>query len=129
MSSPEEDPLSPGLYERLVDRLLEKRLGELESAGVKVDRVSVDSAELPFLLSRYLEKRLLSALRTLSGESPDNLRIAFANRILALMAASSGESPPELFSPAAMHVSVPPFCPEGSPFWSLPSPVCPKARC
>ena len=108
MSSPEEDPLSPGLYERLVDRLLEKRLGELESAGVKVDRVSVDSAELPFLLSLYLEKRLLAALRTLSGESPDNLRIAFANRILALMAASSGESPPELFSPAAMLVSVPP---------------------
>ncbi|EAY57993.1 MAG: Putative helicase [Leptospirillum sp. Group II 'C75'] len=108
MSSPEEDPLSPGLYERLVDRLLEKRLGDLESASVKVDRVSVDSAELPFLLSRYLEKRLLSALRTLSGESPDNLRIAFANRILALMAASSGESPPELFSPAAMLVSVPP---------------------
>ena len=109
MSSPEEEFLPPGLYERLVDRLLEKRVGELESAGLKVDRVSVGSAELPFLLSRYLEKRLLSGLRELSGESPDNLRIAFANQILSLLAAlSPGESPPELFSPASMIVSVPP---------------------
>jgi len=109
VSSPEEEFLPPGLYERLVDRLLEKRVGELESAGLKVDRVSVGSAELPFLLSRYLEKRLLSGLRELSGESPDNLRIAFANQILSLLAAlSPGESPPELFSPASMIVSVPP---------------------
>ena len=83
MSFSEDDILPPGVYERLVDRLLEKQLKRLEVAGLKPQKTAVDPADLPFLLSRYLEKWLLSEFRALSGESQEALRITFANQILS----------------------------------------------
>ncbi len=113
MSSPEDEILPPGVYERLVDRLLEKRIELLEASGAKPRMATVDPADLPHLLSRYLGKRLLSEFRSLSGESRETLQVALANRILALSLEPVDGDIPGLPSPATLLVSVPSVTPSG----------------
>lgn len=48
MSFSEDDILPPGVYERLVDRLLEKRLERLKVAGLKPQKTAVDPAPSVF---------------------------------------------------------------------------------
>ncbi len=120
MSFSEDDILPPGVYERLVDRLLEKRLERLKVAGLKPQKTAVDPADLPFLLSRYLEKWLLSEFRALSGESQEALRITFANQILSLAGQHAEESSPEIPSPASMLVAVPDGSSAGSSVFEPP---------
>jgi superfamily II DNA or RNA helicase/HKD family nuclease len=101
------DGLPPGVYERLIDRELDRLLKKIKDAGLTPRKEAVDASELPFLLSRYIGKKLLSEFRTFSGETGVSGQIALANRIIAL-ASRQGDSDPVIPSSGAeILLSVP----------------------
>jgi hypothetical protein len=54
-----------GLYERLIDVMLDGRLRELPGSAYEIQREKVDEAEAHAVLSRYLQEVIRNALRSL----------------------------------------------------------------
>ena len=74
--------LSTGIYESLIYEALKKKLDALNKSQYAVNTLSVDSAEVPRLLTNYISK-ILSRLLTDDKlfESLEE-RISFINKIL-----------------------------------------------
>ncbi|MHB1606860.1 MAG: DEAD/DEAH box helicase [Leptospirales bacterium] len=90
--------LPPGLYEQLIDSDLRNALLQLQSRQLKSHESQADPAELPFILSRFLQKRLLEQLRSYSGSEAIPKQMDLASRVLSLMGVENGLGDPSHLS-------------------------------
>jgi hypothetical protein len=58
-----------GLYEQLIDGVLDGRLRGLAAGVYEIQREKVDEAEAHAVLSRYLQKVIIKALRSLPARN------------------------------------------------------------
>lgn len=83
--------LQEGLYEKLIDQLMDKRLSTCEQQGLCVCRKEVDAAEAKFVLSKYLSsvaQEALGCIESKSGDEHDDVpsrvaQVAACNRLIA----------------------------------------------
>jgi superfamily II DNA or RNA helicase len=110
------DSIKPGIYEDLISRGLKVELDRL-SSNLVVGRSSVDAAELPKILARYLAKILLRALESLGDTDRELLGSELVNRVISEIAKTNSrvvgdsdliEGTPEILS------AVSPVLPDGS---------------
>jgi hypothetical protein len=81
-----------GLYEQLIDVMLDGRLRELPDSAYEIQREKVDEAEAHAVLSRYLQKVIRNALRSLPARNRLENQITLANRIIALIGEITGDA-------------------------------------
>ena len=81
-----------GLYEQLIDGVLDGRLRGLPAGVYEIQREKVDEAEAHAVLSRYLQKVIIKALRSLPARNRLENQIALTNRIIALIGEITGET-------------------------------------
>lgn len=81
--------IRPGLYERLIDTLLARRLTDLSPDRTDILKAGVDPAEGHILLARYLKAVLEGVLRRTPGGLPSQINLA--NRVLELLQRETAE--------------------------------------
>jgi len=81
-----------GLYEQLIDGMLDGRLRALPGGAYEVQREKVDESEGHVVLSRYLQKVIRKALRSLPARNRLESQIALTNRIIALLGEMTGDA-------------------------------------
>ncbi len=96
-----DEPLPPGLYERLVTRSLERKLLHFDPTGTRAVREGVEPAEAPGTLARHVERVLERALDGLPNEERLTKQTEFTNRLIALLVEIDADSQDE-------HVVIPP---------------------
>ncbi|NLI77033.1 MAG: DUF3427 domain-containing protein [Candidatus Riflebacteria bacterium] len=80
--------LPEGIYEHLIDSLLEQQLGDLSKDAFESSRQSLEKTEAPISLTRFLGQLLPTVLRAV-GEGEENktaAQVAVINEILASLA-------------------------------------------
>jgi superfamily II DNA or RNA helicase len=77
--------LSPGLYEQLINELLQQELTGLDPAEWVTDAENLDVADSPSTLSRYLQRVVLLALESFEGEGLLRRRVTLCNNIVELL--------------------------------------------
>ena len=81
-----------GFYEQLIDVVLDGSLRELPDGAYEIQREKVDEAEAHAVLSRYLQKVIMKALRSIPARNRLENQIALANRIIALIGEITGDA-------------------------------------
>ena len=81
-----------GLYEQLIDVMLDGRLRALPGGAFEVQRERVDEAEAHVVLSRYLQKVIRKVLRSLPARNRLENQVALTNRIIALIGELTGDA-------------------------------------
>jgi superfamily II DNA or RNA helicase len=81
-----------GLYEQLIDVMLDGRLRALPGNVFEVQREKVDEAEAHVVLSRYLQKVIRKVLRSLPARNRLENQVALTNRIIALIGELTGDA-------------------------------------
>ena len=75
-------PLSPGLYEQDVDRLLERRLAALRRSCIEVTDEELDAGDSHAVLADHLGRVVREALGGVIGEDRLARQVELVNRIL-----------------------------------------------
>lgn len=83
--------LKPGIYEKLIDTLLEGALRELPAERYGAASERIDHAESHAILSRYLQKIIRRALRSLPAEDRLERQVELTNRIIGLLKDCTGD--------------------------------------
>ena len=84
--------LKTGLYEQLIDGMLDGSLRALPGSAFEIQREKVDESEGHVVLSRYLQKVLRKALRSLPARNRLQSQIALVNRVIALVGEMTGDA-------------------------------------
>ncbi len=97
--------LKPGIYEQLINALLDGALQKLPVERYKSLSEKIDSAESHAILSKYLQKVIQRTLRSLPAENRLERQTELSNKIVALLRESSrDENLAEAFIPADTEV-------------------------
>ncbi len=115
-SAPENSavsPLAPGLYEQVVDRLLERRLSALEASSIEVDDEKFDLAESHGILADHLRRVIREVLAGLIGEDRLVRQVELVNRLLRELDSADSEGNRWLSTPPHRLLSIWPVGPFG----------------
>jgi superfamily II DNA or RNA helicase len=74
--------MPPGLYEQVVDRLLERRLDAIERSSIEVTNESLDPGDSHTVLADHLRHVIREALNAVTGEQRLAHQLELVNRIL-----------------------------------------------
>src|SRR5690606_14660660 len=77
--------LPDGLYEQLINRLIEDRLAGMSESGRSADRRKLDAADSADMLARYVAGELARALHSLPADHRTEHQLALCNEILSLV--------------------------------------------
>lgn len=83
--------LKTGLYEQLIDKLLDGKLQKLPVEQSKFFTEKIDSVEAHIILSKYLQKVTQRTLRSLPMENRSQRQIELCNQIVSLLLEFSGD--------------------------------------
>src|SRR5438270_10686953 len=75
-------PLPPGLYEQVVDRLLNRRLDALKRSSLEVNDEVLDAGDSHTVLADHLRRVVREALSRVIGEDRLTRQVELVNRIL-----------------------------------------------
>ncbi|QSO54143.1 DUF3427 domain-containing protein [Alicyclobacillus curvatus] len=78
--------IRPGLYEQIINNLIQRDLAELDPQEFYIERSRLDDAESTILLAKYMEKVLRVALDATRGEHPLNKRVELCNQVIQMLA-------------------------------------------
>ena len=106
-------PLQPGLYEQVVDRLLERRLANLQGSPVQVDVEEFDAGDSHAVLADHLRSVVRESLEGVTGEDRLTRQVELINRILREIEAFDPESQRSLATPARRLLGIFPREPLG----------------
>ena len=79
---PAPSPLPPGLYEQVVDRLLNRRLAALQRSSLEVNDEELDAGDSHTVLADHLRRVVREALDGVIGEDRLARQVELVNRIL-----------------------------------------------
>jgi superfamily II DNA or RNA helicase len=104
----ESDPptLLPGLYEQVVDHLLERRLAALTGSSIEVDDEKLDAGESHTVLADHLRRVIREVLAGVIGEDRLARQVEMVNRILRELEAADSEGDRRLSAPPHRLLSV-----------------------
>jgi superfamily II DNA or RNA helicase len=114
--APEESApsaLPPGLYEQVVDRLLERRLAALQRSAVDFAGEKLDAGESHTVLADHLRRVIREVLAGVIGEDRLMRQVEMVNRILREVEAADSDSDRQLPAPPHRLLSVWPAGPVG----------------
>jgi hypothetical protein len=106
-------PLSPGLYEQVVDRLLERRLAALRRSCIEVTDEELDAGDSHAVLADHLRRVVREALGGVIGEDRLARQVELVNRILRDLEGADPEGDRWLSTPPRRLLSVWPLEPLG----------------
>lgn len=97
--------LKPGLYEQLINTLIDGALKNLPVEHYKQVTEKIDAVEAHIILSKYLQKITQKSLRSLRAENRLEKQVELCNKIVSLLRESSeDESLAEAFIPAKTEI-------------------------
>ena len=99
-------PLPPGLYEQVVDRLLERRLSAFQASSIEVDDEKFDAAESHSVLADHLRRVIREVLAGLIGEDRLIRQVELVNRILRELDAADSDGNRWLSTPPHRLLSI-----------------------
>ncbi|WP_297086093.1 DEAD/DEAH box helicase [uncultured Draconibacterium sp.] len=76
---------SLGLYEQLINKLIDSKLNELDKNEFHIKETKVDKSEASKVLSHYLIERIQFALSLISGDDSIEKQIEISNKIIRLL--------------------------------------------
>ncbi|MFI5454852.1 MAG: DUF3427 domain-containing protein [Isosphaerales bacterium] len=106
-------PLPPGLYEQVVDRLLERRLAALQRSSIEVHDEALDAGDSHTVLADHLRRVVREVLDAFPGEDRLMRQVELVNRILCELEASDPEGDRSVSPPARRLLSIWPLEPLG----------------
>ncbi len=106
-------PLSPGLYEQVVDQLLERRLAALRRSCIEVTDEELDAGDSHAVLADHLRRVVREALGGMIGEDRLARQVELVNRILRDLEGADPEGDRWLSTPPRRLLSVWPLEPLG----------------
>lgn len=74
-----------GLYEQLINKLIDSKLNELDKNEFHIKETKVDKSEASKVLSQYLIERIQLALSLISGDDSIEKQIEISNKIIRLL--------------------------------------------
>ncbi|WP_297098707.1 DUF3427 domain-containing protein [uncultured Draconibacterium sp.] len=74
-----------GLYEQLINKLIDSKLNELDKNEFHIKQTKVDKSEASKVLSQYLIERIQFALSLISGDDSIEKQIEISNKIIRLL--------------------------------------------
>ncbi|QSO49291.1 DEAD/DEAH box helicase family protein [Alicyclobacillus mengziensis] len=83
--------IRPGLYEQIINRLIQRDLAELDEMEFYVERGPIDDAESTILLAQYMEQVLRVALDTTRGEDSLRKRVELCNQLIQMLAEKTAD--------------------------------------
>ena len=107
-------PLPPGLYEQVVDRLLERRLAVLQRLSIEVTDEELDAGDSHGVLADHLRRVVRDAFAGLVGEDRLTRQVELVNQILRALEEVDSEADRYLPTPPRRLLSVWPLEPIGS---------------
>jgi hypothetical protein len=90
-SIPEPHPLPPGLYEQVVDQLLDRRLAVSRGPHVEVNVGDLDAGDSHVVLADYLRHLVRSALSDVTGDDRLERQVELVNRMIRVVEAESDD--------------------------------------
>jgi HKD family nuclease len=106
-------PLPPGLYEQVVDRLLERRLVALRRSSIEVSDEELDAGDSHAVLADYLRRVVRESLNGVVGGDRLARQVALVNRILRELEATDPDGDRWLITPPRRLLGVWPLEPLG----------------
>ncbi len=110
---PAPSPLSPGLYEQVVDRLLERRQAALQRSFVECKEEELDAGDSHTVLADHLRRVVRELLDAVTGEDRLARQVELVNRILHELEATDLDGDRRLLAPPRRLLSVWPLEPLG----------------
>src|SRR5690349_8998181 len=98
--------LPPGLYERVIDRLLEGRLRSLQATPIEVSVEQLDAGDSHSILADHLRHVVRESLAGLTGEDRLARQVELVNRIVREIEAAGPEGGRSLSTPARRLLGV-----------------------
>jgi hypothetical protein len=86
-SIPEPLLLPPGLYEQVIDQLLDRRLAVSRGPDVEVSVDDIDAGDSHVVLADYLRHLVRDALSDVGGDDRLERQVELVNRIICVLAA------------------------------------------
>ncbi len=74
-----------GLYEQLINKLISRKLAELDSEVFFIKQSPIDKSEASRMLSQYLIEVIRFALNLFSGDNSIEKQIELSNKIIYLL--------------------------------------------
>ncbi|MHC1775018.1 MAG: DUF3427 domain-containing protein [Lentimicrobium sp.] len=74
-----------GLYEQLINKLINKKLGELDNEIFFIKQIPIDKIEASRVLSQYLIEVIRFALNLITGDNSIEQQIELSNKIIYLL--------------------------------------------
>jgi superfamily II DNA or RNA helicase len=103
---PASSPLPPGLYEQVVDDLLERRLAELARSSLEIDEEKIDAGDSHTALADYLRHVIREALAGITGEDRLARQVELVNYILREIEAPDSDERRWIATPPRRLLSV-----------------------
>ena len=104
-------PLFPGLYEQVVDRLLERRLAALDTSLIEVTAEKLDAGDSHSVLADHLRHVVRDVLAAVTGDDRLTRQLELVNRILCDLEANVPEGDRSLSPPPRRLLGVWPHGP------------------
>ncbi len=108
-SSPEDSsspPIPPGLYEQVVDQLLERRLGDPQGSPIAFDDEGLDDGDSHAVLADYLRHVIRDALDGVTGDDRLARQVELVDRILREVEAAGPRGERSISKPARRLLGV-----------------------
>jgi hypothetical protein len=102
-------PLLPGLYEQMVDRLLERRISASSRSAIDLDDEQLDAGESHTVLADHLRGVIREVLGGVIGADRLTRQVELVNRILRELEAADSNGDRRLSSPPHRLLSVWPW--------------------
>ncbi len=99
-------PLSPGLYEQLVNSILDHKLAQLRESGFHVTDGSLDAGDSSVALADYVRQVVRSALGEFTGDDRLERQLELVNRIVGQLEESDPMNEQRLVTPARLLIGV-----------------------
>ena len=111
MASPNADdsapsPMPPGLYEQVVDRLLERKLLGLQGWPIEFDDEELDAGDSHAVLADHVRGVVRATLEAVIGEDRLTRQVELVNRILHELEAADSEGERSISKPARRLLGV-----------------------
>jgi superfamily II DNA or RNA helicase len=114
VEDPNPSPLSPGLYEQVVDQLLERRLAALQGSSIGFNQEELDAGDSHTVLADHLRRVIREVLAAVTGEDRLTRQVELVNCILRELEVADPAGDRWLLTPPRRLLSVWPLEPLGA---------------
>src|SRR4051794_29116813 len=108
----DQGPLPPGLYERVVDRGLERRIEDLGGRGSQADAEPLDEGDSHAVLADHIRLLAHDALDGLTGDDRVGRQARLCDQLIRLLTAAGEPEERLLVNPARRLLAVWPSGPD-----------------